>query len=377
MKIIHIITGLSIGGAEQALYNLLKGGLAERFDNCVISLRDKGPMGLKISLLGVPVIALNMHAKKLPLAGLVKLIRIIREFSPDLIQGWMYHGNLIGGFSRVVAPGKPALVWNVRHSLSDLSQEKIATRQVIRINRWFSFGADVILYNSHRSREQHEVFGFSKVGAKVIPNGIDTHIFSFSSKDRKHIRSKLGIPENACVVGHMARLHPMKDHAIFIQAAKSLSYRYQNLYFLLSGRDVSFDNIMLSQLLSSQVRHRFYFLGERNDVHKLMSAIDIFCLSSAWGEGFPNVLGEAMATSIPCVATDIGDSALVVNKTGIIVPPCDVNALEEGIESLLTISSEDRISLGKIALERVEINYKLSKIVEKYASLYNELAKIS
>jgi glycosyltransferase involved in cell wall biosynthesis len=377
MKIIHIITGLSIGGAEQALYNLLKGGLAERFDNCVISLRDKGPMGLKISLLGVPVIALNMHAKKLPLAGLVKLIRIIREFSPDLIQGWMYHGNLIGGFSRVVAPGKPALVWNVRHSLSDLSQEKIATRQVIRINRWFSFGADVILYNSHRSREQHEVFGFSKVGAKVIPNGIDTHIFSFSSKDRKHIRSKLGIPENACVVGHMARLHPMKDHAIFIQAAKSLSYRYQNLYFLLSGRDVSFDNIMLSQLLSSQVRHRFYFLGERNDVHKLMSAIDIFCLSSAWGEGFPNVLGEAMATSIPCVATDIGDSALVVNKTGIIVPPCDVNALEEGIESLLTISSEDRISLGRSALERVEVNYKLSKIVEKYASLYNELAKIS
>ena len=377
MKIIHIITGLSIGGAEQALYNLLKGGLAERFDNCVISLRDKGPMGLKISLLGVPVIALNMHAKKLPLTGLVKLIRIIREFSPDLIQGWMYHGNLIGSFSRVVAPGKPVLVWNVRHSLSDLSQEKITTQQVIRINRWFSFGADVILYNSHRSREQHEIFGFSKVGAKVIPNGIDTHIFSFSSKDRKYIRSKLGIPENACVVGHMARLHPMKDHATFMQAAKSLSYRYQNLYFLLSGRDVSFDNIMLSQELSSQVRHRFYFLGERNDVHKLMSAIDIFCLSSAWGEGFPNVLGEAMATSIPCVATDIGDSSLVVNKTGIIVPPCDVNALEEGIESLLTMSSEDRISLGRSALERIEINYKLSKIVEKYASLYNELAKIS
>ena len=377
MKIIHIITGLSIGGAEQALYNLLKGGLAERFDNCVISLRDKGPMGLKISLLGVPVIALNMHAKKLPLTGLVKLIRIIREFSPDLIQGWMYHGNLIGSFSRVVAPGKPALVWNVRHSLSDLSQEKITTQQVIRINRWFSFGADVILYNSHRSREQHEIFGFSKVGAKVIPNGIDTHIFSFSSKDRKYIRSKLDIPENACVVGHMARLHPMKDHATFMQAAKSLSYRYQNLYFLLSGRDVSFDNIMLSQELSSQVRHRFYFLGERNDVHKLMSAIDIFCLSSAWGEGFPNVLGEAMATSIPCVATDIGDSSLVVNKTGIIVPPCDVNALEEGIESLLTMSSEDRISLGRSALERIEINYKLSKIVEKYASLYNELAKIS
>lgn len=377
MKIIHIITGLSVGGAEQALYNLLKGGLAERFDNCVISLRDKGPMGLKISLLGVPVIALNMHAKKFPLAGLVKLIRIIREFSPDLIQGWMYHGNLIGSFSRFVAPGKPALVWNVRHSLSDLSQEKIATQQAIRINRWFSFGADVILYNSHRSREQHEVFGFSKVGAKVIPNGIDTNIFSFSSKDRKHIRSNLGIPENACVVGHMARLHPMKDHAIFIQAAKSLSYRYQNLYFLLSGRGVSFDNIMLSQLLSSQVRHRFYFLGERNDVHKLMSAIDIFCLSSAWGEGFPNVLGEAMATSIPCVATDIGDSSLVVNKTGIIVPPCDVNALEEGIESLLIMSSEDRISLGGSALERIKINYKLSKIVEKYTSLYNELAKIS
>ena len=377
MKIVHIITGLSIGGAEQALYNLLKGGLADRFDNCVISLRDKGPTGVKISLLGVPVIALNMHVKMLPLAGLVKLIQIIRDFSPDLIQGWMYHGNLIGSFARIVAPGNPALVWNVRHSLSDISQEKITTQQVIRINRWFSFGADVVLYNSHRSREQHEVFGFSRVGARVIPNGIDTHTFSFSSKDRKYIRSELGIPEHACVVGHMARLHPMKDHAAFIKAAKSLSYRYQNLYYLLRGRDVSSDNIMLSQLLSSEVRNRFYFLGERNDVHKLMSAIDIFCLSSAWGEGFPNVLGEAMATSIPCVATDIGDSSLVVDKTGIIVAPCDVNALEDGIESLLTISREELISLGKSALERIEINYKLSKIVEKYASLYNELAKIS
>lgn len=375
MKIVHIITGLSIGGAEQALYNLLKDGLAERFDNCVISLRDKGPMGLKISLLGVPVIALNMHAKKLPLAGLLKLIRIIRKFNPDLIQGWMYHGNLIGSLSRFVALGKPALVWNVRHSLSDLNQEKITTQQVIRINRWLSFGADVILYNSHRSREQHEIFGFSKMSAKVIPNGIDTHTFSFSSKDRRYIRSKLGIPENACVVGHMARLHPMKDHATFMEAAKSLSYRYQNLYFLLSGRDVSFDNIMLNQELSSHARHRFFFLGERNDVHKLMSAIDIFCLSSAWGEGFPNVLGEAMATSIPCVATDIGDSSLVVNKTGIIVPPCDVNALEKGIENLLTMSSEDRVSLGRSALKRIEINYRLSKIVEEYASLYNDLAK--
>jgi glycosyltransferase involved in cell wall biosynthesis len=377
MKIIHIITGLSTGGAEQALYNLLKGGLAERFDNCVISLRDEGTMGSKISLLGVPVIALNMHDSNFRLTSLVKLVRIIRGFRPDLIQGWMYHGNLMGFFSRIVAAGRPVLVWNIRHSLSDLSQEKIVTRQVIRINRLFSSSADVILYNSHRSKEQHEAFGFSKVGAKVIPNGIDTHIFSFSSKDRKYIRSKLGIPVNAYVVGHMARLHPMKDHTIFIQAAESLAYRYPDLCFLLSGRNVLSDNIMLSQLLSPQVRHRFYFLGERDDVHKLMSTIDVFCLSSAWGEGFPNVLGEAMATSIPCVATDIGDSALVVSKTGVIVPPRDVSALEAGIESLLTISSEERLSLGKSALERIKINYELSKIVEKYALLYDKLAKKS
>jgi glycosyltransferase involved in cell wall biosynthesis len=373
MKIIHIITGLSTGGAEHALYNLLKGGLSDRSDTYIVSLGDEGTLGPKIASLGIPVTPLNMHNRRLPLMSLIKLMKIIRKFQPDLIQGWMYHGNLMGFFSRIVAVGRPVLVWNIRHSLSDLNQEKVLTRQVIRINRLFSSRPDLILYNSHRSLKQHEDFVFSKVNSKVISNGIDTRLFSFSSLDRKNIRSMLDIPENARVIGHMARFHPMKDHSTFIKVAESLAYRYQDLYFLLSGEGVVSDNKKLNHLISPHLRHRFYLLGERNDVNKLMSAIDIFCLSSAWGEGFPNVLGEAMATSVPCVATDIGDSALIIDNTGVIIPPSDLAALEKGLNSLLKISSEERFLLGAEAMDRIKTNYQLSKIVDIYKLLYYKL----
>lgn len=373
MKTVHIITGLSTGGAEQALYNLLKGGLSDSFETYIVSLSDEGTMGPKIASLDIPVIALNMSKRRLSFMSFIKLIHIIRKFKPDLIQGWMYHGNLVALISRVLSIGSPVLAWNIRHSLSDLNQEKFLTRQVIKINRLFSSNADILIYNSYRSRKQHEKFGFSKVNSKVISNGIDTKLFSFSSLDRKKIRSNLKIPENADVIGHFARFHPMKDHSNFIKAAESLAYRHQNLYFLLSGKDILSDNTKLIDLIAPQMRNRFHFLGERNDVHKLMSSIDIFCMSSAWGEGFPNVLAEAMSTGIPCVATDIGDSSLIIDDTGVVVPPNDLSALVRGLNSLLVISREERFLLGEKALDRMITYYQLSKIVDIYKSLYLKL----
>ena len=329
-------------------------------------------MGQYIRALGMPVTTLGIRKGQPLPSSLMMLHRVVREFRPDLIQGWMYHGNLAATLARTLAPGRPVLAWNVRHSLYDLNHEKTMTRQVIRANRFFSSVPDILLYNSQLSRKQHEAFGFSSMNGRVIPNGIDVKRFCFSSDANKRVRAELGIPEGIQVVGHVARLHPMKDHPTFLRAAVVLALRYPEIHFLLSGRDVSLENKALAQLIPAQVRDRFHLLGERSDVSDLMNAMDIFCQSS-WSEAFPNVLGEAMATGVPCVATDVGDSAIVIGDTGVVVPPRDENALVAGIESLLTIPLEERHKLGASARARIEANYTLGTIVEQYAALYESL----
>ena len=151
----------------------MNGGLADKFSCLVISLMDEGTIGSQIKELEVPVTIMNMPHGRPTFKGITKLRKVVRKFQPDIIQGWMYHGNLAASLSCALTPGCPALAWNIRHSLYDLEHEKPMTRQVIRANRFFSSAADVLLYNSHLSRPQHEGFGFASVNGQVIPNGIE------------------------------------------------------------------------------------------------------------------------------------------------------------------------------------------------------------
>jgi len=164
----------------------------------------------------------------------------------------------------------------------------------------------------------------------------------------------------------------MKDHPLFLRAAAALAASNANVCFLLSGRNVLFTNNQLAQLIPSKLRDRFFLLGERKDVPDIMSAMDVFCQSS-FSEAFPNVLGEAMATSVPCIATDVGDSSLIIGATGILVPPRNVQALSAGINKLLKMSKNERYALGAKARARIEAKYKIEGVVEKYARMYEQI----
>jgi glycosyltransferase involved in cell wall biosynthesis len=331
-------------------------------------------MGAQIEALGVPVITLGMRAGRPSIASMLKLRREINALQPDLIQGWMYHGNLVAILARFFCAKKVPVVWNIRQSLYQIEKEKVLTRQVIRANRFLSKSVCSLLYNSHLSREQHEAFGFSSCNGLVIPNGINCQQFHFSIDARRRIRSELSIPEKVIVVGHVARFHPMKDHACFLKAAAIILEHYPETHFILSGREVSLNNVELERHIPNKFKNRFHLLGERSDMADLMSAMDILS-SSSWGEAFPNVLGEAMAVGIPCVTTDVGDSALIIGNCGIVVPPKDEITLANGMELLLAMPSLERRALGDKSRQRIEDNFKLSVIVEKYAELYKWLGK--
>lgn len=368
-RLLHIITSLSTGGAERALYNLLAGGLAEQFDCMVVSLRDEGTFGEAIVELGVPVYSLGIGRGTPSLKALLGLRAIVRNFKPHIIQGWMYHGNLAASAGALIADPKPVVVWNIRHSLYRLEDEKRLTQFTIRAGRFFSSRPATILYNSQVSRQQHEAFGFANENGRVIPNGFDIDRWSPSTTGGSKVRRSLGIPDNATVVGHVARFHPMKDHAGFLRAAVKVATSVTGVHFLVAGRQVDLSNPALSGIVPEVLISRFHFVGERKDVPDLMSAMDVFC-SSSRGEAFPNVLGEAMACGVPCVATDVGDSAYILGETGVVVAPHDVEALARALVHFISMPDEERRALGMLARARVTDNFSLPVVVERYGKLY-------
>lgn len=374
MKVLHVITSLNTGGAERALLNLLAGGLAKNTKSVVLSLQDEGSIGPQIKALGVPVYTLRMRRGIPGLKAVARLFQVVRGFQPDIIQGWMYHGNIAASLAGCFVPKDTKISWNVRQSLYDLQAEKPLTRKVIKSARLLSGRVPSIIYNSNLSRCHHESFGFDDKHSKVIPNGFDLDYLAPCLKECQAIREEFGIKENTIIVGHVARFDPMKDHASFLKAAVHVSRQINDIKFLVVGREVSPNNSALRGIVPAELLDRFVFTGERRDVYKIMKAIDVFCLSS-WSEAFPNVLGEAMAAGVPCVTTDVGDSKEIVGNTGVVVPPFDSVSLAEGLLSVIRMSGDRRRELGGAARERVKERYSLEKIVQQYQKLYEELIR--
>jgi glycosyltransferase involved in cell wall biosynthesis len=372
IRLVHVITSLGHGGAQAMLVKLLP-ALSQRFDVHVISLMDDGIHGDSVRKYGVTLHCLNsLRVVGAPFV-FFRLRKLIRDLQPDVIQAWMYHANLAVNISCGLMRHKSRVAWNIRHSLSDLSHEKLLTRLVILGNRLFSKAPAKIVYNSQVSKIQHEQVGYSEEHSLVIPNGIDLERFSSSEEVRTRMRSELGISKDSIVVGHAARFHPMKDHHGFLTAAVQVAENYSNVCFILCGIDVSIDNPTLVEMIPEELRCRFLLLGARDDIPALMNAFDIFCLSSAWGEAWPNVLGEAMAMGIPCVSTDVGDSKAIVEDTGIVVPASDVSALIQALEKIVTLPEHELNALGGRARARIHDNFTMDRISKEYIKLYNNL----
>lgn len=368
----HIIPGLSTGGAEMMLFKLVRSMDRDSFIPIIISLKKSGSLRKKFDTLDIQIYSLDFNKGISSVSSFIQLFKIVRDLKPQIIQGWMYKGNAVATIVWYINKKSSALVWNIRQSLYRFGNENRMTRLIIKINRLFSLFPDTIIYNSTLSCNHHSVFGFKSFNSMIIPNGFDIQEFCYSDKQHKDIRSNLNIPQKAIVVGHVARLHPMKDHPLFLRAAVELAKSFLNIHIIHIGQGISLKNKGLSSLIPAEIHNRFHLLNERDNVSELMCAMDIFCQSS-WAEAFPNVLGEAMSIGVPCVATDVGDSANIVGETGVMVPSRNEKALFKGLETLLMISNAQRKALGIKARNRIKSNYELNVIVINYIELYEKL----
>jgi glycosyltransferase involved in cell wall biosynthesis len=374
-RVLHIISGLEIGGAEMMLLKLLTASRSS-WDSVVVSLKDEGRIGSAIRQLGVPLECLGLRTFSPDPRLFLSLRRTVKKFRPQIIQGWMPHGNFASSIAQVASRVPAAVIWNVRMTLDDVDGEKATTMGLIRLGAFFSRHPDAIIYNSQSGAEQHEKIGYRSAVRAVISNGFDCDIFRPDEPARCEIRKELDVRSGEVLIGLVARYHPMKDHAGFLEAASLVSAKHPESRFLLIGKSLGDGNSTIRDLIEKMgLARRVILLGERTDTPQLTAALDIACSSSAWGEGFSNSVGEAMACGVPCVVTRVGDSAFLVGETGMSVPPRSPEAFATAIAQLIYAGSAKRKELGLAARNRIESEFSLPKIALRYDDLYQKCSK--
>lgn len=364
-SITHIITGLNVGGAERALYTLLTNGLEGPFRNRVISLMGPGHYGPQLLEAGIPVSCLNMSPGR-PTPGAVgRLLKAVKEAPTDILQGWMLHGNLAATLARRWTNRRAALVWNQRLSMETLHERSRLNRGLIRLEAKLSSAPQAIIYNSARSRLQFADHGYSDEHAIRIPNGFDTDRWSPDEVIRRRVRQELGIRQDAQVIGYVGRGHPQKDIPNLFEAFGKVSPQHSNAVLIAVGRDLDTQ--------ASPPEH-VHLLGQRPDIADLMRSFDVLCLSSR-AEGFPNVVGEAMASGVPCVTTDVGDASEIVGETGWVAPPRNSDRLAACLDASLSCTPKDLRDRGARARERIVRDFSIASVVGRYISLYQSVIK--
>lgn len=375
ISILFLITGLVADGAERMLYRLISRMDRTRFVITVVNMADVGSLGEQIRAVGVPLRSLGMRPGVPNPMSLLRLVRWLRQNPPDVIQTWMYHADLLGGLAAKLAGSIP-VAWGIRHSnFSDQSSRKLTIytmRACAQISRWLPAR---IVCCSEASQRVHTELGYATSKMIVIPNGFDLHAFKPDPAARESVRAELQIPPDAPLIGLVGRFHPQKDHRNFVQAAALLHRSRPDVHFVMCGDEVTWENGKLRGWIEeARIGKQSRLLGRREDMSRLTAGFDIGASSSSFGEGFPNVIAEAMACGVPCVVTDVGDSAIIVGGTGRVVSPRNPYELANALHELVEIGQKGRDQLGMAARCRVQEHFDLPHIVARYQDLYQELA---
>lgn len=355
--VLHVISGLATGGAETTLVQLAGALQARGMPQHVISVGNRGAYADELERHGVTVSTLGIGSLYGGPIGLLRLIRLMHQLQPRLVQGWMYHGNIMAALGLRFTPGRAGrrLMWNLRASNMDAERYGWLIRLCAMTSTW----PDVVIANSQAGVDFHLGRGFRPRHIELISNGIDTEKFKPDPVARSAVRAELRISPDAVLVIHVARVDPMKDHDAFLTVMEGLP----NVYGIMVGAGTP----NLRPLPNVRA------LGLRHDIECLYAAADIVVSTSAFGEGFSNAIAEGMSAELVPVATDVGDALLIIGEAGRIVARRDLAALTAAIAAEAAAAPAERKSRGAKARERILSHFSLTQAVDAYERLYLSL----
>lgn len=352
MKVLHVITGLGSGGAENMLFKLIAS--QQENEHLVVSINGKGVYYKKLLDIGVKVLVYEKNDYINPFS-FVKLYSSVRQFAPEVVMSWMYHSFI---FSLLLPKGK-VNIWNVRHSLSDIKKDKYTTRMVIRVCSLFSFIPDKVCFNSKNSLNLHHEYGFNRYNSEFIPNGFSVDKFPVFGYDNQTIKFV-----------NFSRFHPVKGHERLVKSFER--------FIRLSGIDAELhlygsgihQGLTLIQSMPQQVRNRIFIHGHSEFPEKVMFEHHVY-ISSSFNEAFPNVIGEALLSGLYVIATDVGDSAEIISDPILGTTISSVNFDNEIYDAMCTslnYINDNRMS--KYRHENVANKYSIEKVSKNYSEIY-------
>jgi glycosyltransferase involved in cell wall biosynthesis len=358
MKILFLVRQLNIGGAERQLV-IVANELASRGHEVIItSFYTGGALSKQLDLGRVRLLSLEKHSRWDLFSMYVKVFRIMRQERPDILHGWMHTQNVIATTIRPFYPGVK-LFWCVRSSNVENVLDPVESVLFWLQARLTTF-ADRIVVNSMAGLEHAASRGAARDKMVFIPNGIDTNAFYPSEAEGKRVRAEWGIGEGLKVIGKVARFDPIKNHPLFLKAAARVAAERPDVRFVCVGHgDATYLQQLQELTRTLGIENKVQWVQARNDVRAVYNALDIFCSASST-EGFPNVIGEAMACARHCVVTDVGDSKFLVGATGLTVPSDDVEALATALRETL-----DGSPLNLRARQRILENFTVAHLGDK------------
>lgn len=381
-RIAHIITDLNgFGGTEATLMRYLKRSRIPKKCHKVIVLKSIGAgnvLGAQIQSAGFDIVELNIRSSLTLIKGIVFLIKILREFKPDILSGWLYHPSLIASLVANFISITPKVVWHIR-SLTFSSLFKTPNRYLVQQGLAFvsRFANPLIISNSDEALLQHVKIGFKfrKRSPIIVFNGVDVSEYFPDENDRVALRKEFGIPSGSIVIGSIGRFVPEKGYDVLFDALRIVKSKissdiFNRIHLVIAGQNVTFSNPSFSSILKNCcAQEKTHLLGPRADANRILRCFDLFLLPSI-SEAFPNALIEAMATELPCIATDVGQSADALGDSEYLIPPNSPTQLAESICKLIVLESSIRKAIGKKCRERIINNYSINRMVFDFDQIF-------
>lgn len=367
MNILHIITSLENGGTEKTLYKICKHDTSNR--HTVISLKNSGKYFSTLKKIGIQVYCLEM--KLFSIYQFYNLIKKIHHLKPDVVQTWLPHGDFIGGIASRLA-GVNKVVWNIRYSKLKIGVVKLRTIILLNILLKLSYIIPkLIVVVSKSALRNYKNIGYSNHKLRLIQNGYDLSINKFDKK-KINFRKKYRIKKNIPIIGSISRYDPTKDHESLLNSLLILKKRKLSFFCVIIGPNIN-NKHLIEKVKKLKLKNFVKLLGNSNNVLRSLRGLDFHILNSKT-EGFPNIVAESMACGTPCVVTDVGDSSIIVGKTGWIVEPNNssklANKIEEALREVKKKSWKKRCDQASL---RIKNNFGIKKMIDSYNLVWSEV----
>ena len=362
IRLVLLARKLDQGGAERQIVTLAKAMKAKGCDVHVLLFYTGGVFDDELLAAGVPTHFIGKRGRWDVFGFFVRIIAIMRKLQPTTIYSFLDLPNIVAA---LIIPfvGRPRLVWGIRAAGMEMRHYDWISRLISRLETALVWLPDVVVANSQAGKAWAAGRGFPLDNITVVENGIDTNRFKFDSAGRERVRTEWKVGDGEIVIALVARLDVMKDHRNFLRACAMLAERRQELRFVcVGGGAYAYRADLDAFALTQGIANRLIWAGPRSDMPAVLSALDIVCSSSSFGEGFSNAIAESMACERPCVVTDIGDSARIVSEAGEIAPPRDPDALASALTRMLGRIDENA-ELGHQARARIMSKFTVEQMV--------------